>query len=91
IHDLDIQIAQLQRLTAQLLARREELHDFAHDHCGTISSVRRIPSDIIAEIFLRCVDPDFLGGYCSSSDALRPIMQVCGQWRAVTLGSPRLW
>ncbi|KAJ7865628.1 hypothetical protein B0H14DRAFT_2440227 [Mycena olivaceomarginata] len=91
IRGIDIQIAQLQRLTAQLLARRGELHDFAHDHRGTISSVRRVPSDIIAEIFLRCVDPDLLGGYRSSSDALEPIMQVCGQWRAVALGSPRLW
>ncbi|KAJ7364477.1 hypothetical protein DFH08DRAFT_930390 [Mycena albidolilacea] len=91
IRGLDAQISQLQRLTAQLISRRAELDDFAHDHRGTISAVRRVPSDIMSEIFLRCVDPDSSGNFRSTYAALQPIMQVCGQWRVVALGSPRLW
>lgn len=88
---LDAQIVRLQRLTAQLLTQRTELHDFAHGHRGTISAVRRLPNEILTEIFLCCTDPEPPEWPCSSYETLLPVMQVCGRWRAAGLASPQLW
>ncbi|KAJ7830352.1 hypothetical protein B0H14DRAFT_3872688 [Mycena olivaceomarginata] len=95
ICNLDAQILRLQRLITQLISRRAELNNFAYEHRGTISAVRRIPSEILTEIFLRCTDPEveprFPGDFRASYDLLQPIIQVCGRWRTVGLASPRLW
>ncbi|KAJ7140571.1 hypothetical protein C8R43DRAFT_830219, partial [Mycena crocata] len=59
-----------------------------------ISSIRRIPPEILAEIFLFCVDPVKLrSDYSIDSPRQPPLLlcHVCALWRAVAVNTPRLW
>ncbi|KAJ7679020.1 hypothetical protein DFH06DRAFT_503569 [Mycena polygramma] len=87
ISGLDVQIAGLRRSLDQLTSQRAELERFANDHRGVISIVRRLPSDILAEIFSRCVDFSETSGPQTGP----MLVQVSGRWRAHALDLPQLW
>ncbi|KAJ6507936.1 hypothetical protein C8R47DRAFT_1100046 [Mycena vitilis] len=91
ISGLDVQIAGLNRSLSQLISRRAELERFVNDHRGVISIVRRLPGDVLAEIFSHCVDAGAAVHPPQTRDALRRIVQVSGNWRAIAVGSPHLW
>ncbi|KAJ7679008.1 hypothetical protein DFH06DRAFT_503245 [Mycena polygramma] len=91
IAGLDIQIAGLRRSLSQLMSRRAELERFANDHRGVVSIVRRLPSDILTEIFSCCVDAGAALHPPQTSDALQRIVRVSGHWRSIALASAHLW
>ncbi|KAJ7285348.1 hypothetical protein C8J57DRAFT_1120522 [Mycena rebaudengoi] len=78
-------IANLQGAIMSLHRQCAELHDFANIHNGMISGMRRLPSELLSEIFLRYVrmETRFRGPWI--------IATVCCRWRAVALSSPLLW
>ena len=57
---------------------------------------RRIPPEVLFAIFMECLDTGYWehrdGSIpCSSGDAPYLFLQICHQWRAVAMSTPRLW
>ncbi|KAJ7285349.1 hypothetical protein C8J57DRAFT_1291258 [Mycena rebaudengoi] len=79
------EVARLQEVIANLNRQRAELRVFANTHIGMISGMRRLPSELLTEIFLQFVRTgrSFRGPWI--------IATVCNRWRAVALSSPSLW
>ncbi|KAK7456990.1 hypothetical protein VKT23_010293 [Stygiomarasmius scandens] len=96
--DYDQDISALRDLLSNLTKKRDDLALYKN-LCGYYtSSIRHLPTEILAEIFLIYRDniyeneqnPD-----CESLvDETSPLLTlglVCKRWRAVTLGTPQLW
>ncbi|KAJ7145112.1 hypothetical protein C8R43DRAFT_550704 [Mycena crocata] len=60
------------------------LQDFVQIHRSMVSAMRRLPSEILSEIFTYCV---------GQQDGCRPrvVSAICSRWREVVLSTPRLW
>ncbi|KAJ7050009.1 hypothetical protein C8F01DRAFT_1180448 [Mycena amicta] len=67
-----------QRIDA-LSARRAELQQYVDAHKALISIPRRLPRDIIAEVFLACLPAPLV------------LSHICSVWRKIALTAPRLW
>ncbi|KAJ6594888.1 hypothetical protein B0H19DRAFT_883348, partial [Mycena capillaripes] len=59
-------------------------------HEALISPVRRLPHDIIQEIFLACL-PTRRKAVMSSSKAPLLLGHVCSGWQTIALSKPMLW
>ncbi|KAF8871383.1 hypothetical protein CPB84DRAFT_1646958, partial [Gymnopilus junonius] len=63
----------------------------AYSKYQTITSFfRRIPDDVLYEIFYQCL-PSHRNPLLTASEAPVLLTRVCRCWRAVALASPRLW
>ncbi|KAJ7206591.1 hypothetical protein GGX14DRAFT_637661 [Mycena pura] len=79
---LDEAIRKLEATLEQFKARRAPLQDFLDAHCPVLSPLRRIPDDVLREIFTH------VGGTFEENYRLGAI---CCQWRRVSHGMPFLW
>ncbi|KAF8891938.1 hypothetical protein CPB84DRAFT_1683195, partial [Gymnopilus junonius] len=87
---IDQKIADLQALLALLEDKREGIYGSLQRFIIVMSPIRRLPDDVLSEIFYQCLPtdrPPILG----ASDAPTLLMRVCKRWRSVVLSSPRLW
>lgn len=55
-----------------------------------LSPIRRIPVEILSEIFVRCLSKDGLTRP-SSGEAPLLLMMICRRWRDVAISTPKLW
>ncbi|KAJ7472775.1 hypothetical protein FB451DRAFT_1089698 [Mycena latifolia] len=64
--------------------RRSTLQEFIQMQKSMVSTLRRLPSEILSEIFMHC---------SSKQDGCKPriFAAVCSRWRDVSLATPRLW
>ncbi|KAJ7203811.1 hypothetical protein GGX14DRAFT_501362, partial [Mycena pura] len=86
---IDDHIAQVQHTLDRLGAQRAKLQDVVKSHRCVVSTTRRLPRDILGEIFSQ-----YLGAVAShahSPSALLHLLGVCEQWRMTVLTSPLLW
>ncbi|KAJ6594630.1 hypothetical protein B0H19DRAFT_921280, partial [Mycena capillaripes] len=84
------EIAELQKTIDKLSAERDGLGAFVEAHQALISPVRRLPLDIIQEIFVACI-PTHRNCVMSASEAPVLLGRICSSWRAISLSTPRLW
>ncbi|KAF9462687.1 hypothetical protein BDZ94DRAFT_1260512 [Collybia nuda] len=82
----DILDAEISRLQAQ----REQLNDFVTHHQALLSPIRRIPPDILQEIFVRCL-PAKHNSIMSHREAPLLFGRVCSYWRNLSRATPELW
>ncbi|ESK96807.1 hypothetical protein Moror_6679 [Moniliophthora roreri MCA 2997] len=75
---------------SQLQAKRDKLQSFIDSHRALLSPARRIPRDIIAEVFLQCLPTNRLPA-CSTGEAPLLLTAICRSWRQIALTTPRLW
>ncbi|KAJ6594704.1 hypothetical protein B0H19DRAFT_899198, partial [Mycena capillaripes] len=87
---LDDEIADLQKAIDKLAAERDDLGAFVEAHKALSSPVRRLPLDIIQEIFVACI-PTHRNCVMSASEAPVLLGRICSSWRAISLSTPRLW
>ncbi|KAJ7067406.1 hypothetical protein C8F01DRAFT_667194 [Mycena amicta] len=87
ISSLDSHIVELKKTIEQCQLRRQELVAFVHLHRGVVSSLRRVPSEILGEIFKHVIQENIY----TDTEALCGLGAVCGHWRTVTLSNPFLW
>ncbi|KAF6748511.1 hypothetical protein DFP72DRAFT_1074130 [Ephemerocybe angulata] len=82
--EVEIIIGKISLLHAELQGLEEQLRE----RQGALSPVRRLPPEILAEIFSSSVE-----GILDSEgrDALLDLGLVCKNWRRASLGSHRLW
>ncbi|KAL0568739.1 hypothetical protein V5O48_013248, partial [Marasmius crinis-equi] len=75
---------------AKLQARSDQLDLLINQHRALTSPMRRMPDDILREIFVRCLPIDAL----PARDLLEaPLLltRICRFWREVVITTPALW
>ena len=96
LHDLnhnlqaiDADISQMRIHLQDLVAKRRALHIYAEAHKGFVSALRRIPSEILSQIFILAL-PDF--PFALSCDVAPLVFdRVCRRWKDVSRRTPELW
>ncbi|KAJ7810029.1 hypothetical protein B0H14DRAFT_3758419 [Mycena olivaceomarginata] len=87
---LDEMIADLQKTIDKLVEERDGLGIYVDAHKALISPARRLPLDIVQEIFVACL-PTHRNCVMSASEAPVLLGRICSSWRALSLTTPRLW
>ncbi|KAJ7634616.1 hypothetical protein FB45DRAFT_470590 [Roridomyces roridus] len=87
---LDRKIAELQHALNKLLEEREGLGSIVQSHEALLSPIRRMPADMMQEIFLACL-PTHRNCVMDAREAPLLLGRICSAWRALSLATPRLW
>ncbi|KAJ7512712.1 hypothetical protein B0H11DRAFT_4853 [Mycena galericulata] len=87
---LDDEITELQNTLNKLIEERETLGAYVQGHAALISPARRLPRDIIQEIFVACL-PTHQNCAMSAREAPVLLGRICSSWRTISLSTPRLW
>ncbi|KAJ7160071.1 hypothetical protein C8R46DRAFT_1106880 [Mycena filopes] len=90
LHLLHAEIAKLQEALDKLAKEQESLAAYVDAHKALLSPVRRLPLDVLQEIFLACA-PSHRNCVMSASEAPVLLGRVCSSWRAIAYSTPRLW
>jgi hypothetical protein len=90
LYRLNSEIDQLQTTLQKLERERDLIQHHIDAHEGLLSPTRRLPAEILSEIFSHCLPTD-RNPTCSQSDAPLLLGQVCKDWRQVSLSTPYLW
>nr|GAT48483.1 predicted protein [Mycena chlorophos] len=83
LHTLDAAIQKLEQERVVLLA-----HIAKHE--TLLSPIRRLPHDMLQEIFKACM-PEDRNVAMSSSEPPLVLSRTCSRWRNIALGTPMLW
>ena len=89
VPQLDDDISHLQMLLDELRRKREPLLNFIAEQNTILAPIRRLPAEILAKIFVLCMNYD-----TSSFDPMQsPLLvgRVCRGWRQVALSTQKLW
>ncbi|KAJ7470999.1 hypothetical protein FB451DRAFT_324461 [Mycena latifolia] len=87
---LDDEIAAMQKAIDKLTEERDRIGAYVEAHNALISPVRRLPLDIIQEIFMACI-PTHRNCVMSAREAPVLLGRICSAWRAISLSTPNLW
>ncbi|KAJ7291364.1 hypothetical protein C8J57DRAFT_214803 [Mycena rebaudengoi] len=92
--DLDIQIAALQKTLEPLVDERDATADRILRHQSVISAARRVPPEILGEIFLLTLpsQEDGKSDKASCVDSSPWLVgRICSRWREIALALLELW
>jgi len=87
---LDLEVTRVQALLTQLIHDQDETRKYVQVHQAFLAPIRRIPLEILQEIFIHCLP----SGRYIRPDALKaPLLlgQICVLWRRAALSTPPLW
>ncbi|KAJ7439040.1 hypothetical protein B0H11DRAFT_2103131 [Mycena galericulata] len=90
---LDAQIDDAQRTLARLIERRAEAVEVVRQHWSILSALRRVPPDVICEIFT-LVSSGTARKYDSGMEMKTPpwiVGHICRSWRHLALSYPLFW
>ncbi|THU79803.1 hypothetical protein K435DRAFT_697061, partial [Dendrothele bispora CBS 962.96] len=90
LRNIDEEIARLDTLLDHLRSRKEKLASYIHKHRQLLSPIRRIPPEIIAELFTYCL-PSTHPPTRDLSEAPLLLTLVCKQWRQIAFSTPYMW
>ncbi|KAG2123476.1 hypothetical protein DEU56DRAFT_829653 [Suillus clintonianus] len=77
-------------LHQQLLKKKDHVIQSMNLHRGLISSLCRLPSELLSHIFVHCL-PETELLLPSSKSAPLLLTKICRRWREVAVGMPSLW
>ncbi|KAJ7634645.1 hypothetical protein FB45DRAFT_909430 [Roridomyces roridus] len=87
---LESRIADAQQVLNKLLEERESLDFNLDSHEALLSPIRRMPADVVQEIFKACL-PTHRNCVMDASEAPLLLGRICSGWRTLSLATPRLW
>ncbi|KAJ6481687.1 hypothetical protein C8R45DRAFT_1002703 [Mycena sanguinolenta] len=87
---LEDEITALQKTIDRLTEERDTVAAFVEAHKALTSPLRRLPLDIIEELFMACL-PTNRNCVMSATEAPVILGRVCSSWRTISLSTPRLW
>ncbi|KAJ7701449.1 hypothetical protein B0H17DRAFT_1045458 [Mycena rosella] len=87
---VDAQIDELDVLVRQLKGKRASLQTRIDVHAALMSPFRRIPQDVLGEIFSACL-PTMHNALIDPGEAPMLLGRICRHWRDVAYSTPRLW
>ncbi|KAJ6543030.1 hypothetical protein B0H19DRAFT_1035459 [Mycena capillaripes] len=98
----DEEIEQIQVVLNRLISERDALQEYSHGCGSAFAPVRRLPTEILTEIFALCSPTPIL--YCDGTQEiptdvfkrtaqhyLSQLSQVCSSWYRTVMGTPSLW
>ncbi|KAJ7732341.1 hypothetical protein DFH07DRAFT_894493, partial [Mycena maculata] len=88
--ELSNTITLLQVVLDHLTRKREELTEFVDSHLALVSSARKLPHDILMEIFTASL-PEHRYPGLNRNDSPLQISRICSDWRTLALSMPQLW
>ncbi|RXW14782.1 hypothetical protein EST38_g11070 [Candolleomyces aberdarensis] len=88
--EMQAKISQQEAVPQQLKEQYEDLQGNIEAHRALVSIFRRLPDDILREIFLLCLPLSRDPAMCAAEPPLL-LTHVCGRWRQVACSTPRLW
>ncbi len=98
LSDLDAKIADVDGILQQLIRERSQAADNLAIAKNILHPIRRLPTDVLREIFLACVQsPVECLFSLLRNDSMNllegpwPISHVCRRWRDIAINTPRLW
>ncbi|KAJ6578974.1 hypothetical protein B0H10DRAFT_1745005, partial [Mycena sp. CBHHK59/15] len=88
-HELTQEIGRIQAMLDDLTQKRDHLVNLIDAHLALVSPVRRLPDDVVREIFAASLPSE----YAVMDGAESPLLlcQICRLWRHLALSTPRLW
>ncbi|KAF7369861.1 hypothetical protein MSAN_00615100 [Mycena sanguinolenta] len=86
----EAELARLEALIQELTAQRDQVKDYIEPHQALISHARRIPQDIVEEVFWNCL-PTGHNAIMSAVEAPLLLGRICSAWRSIALSMPKLW
>ncbi|KAJ7153805.1 hypothetical protein C8R46DRAFT_1006468 [Mycena filopes] len=84
------EIARMQAVLSDLTDQSHRLSESIDAHQAIVSLSRRLPEDVIREIFLACL-PSRGNPVMSAREAPMLLVQVCSNWRKIAFSTPQLW
>ncbi|KAJ7234000.1 hypothetical protein C8J57DRAFT_1381455 [Mycena rebaudengoi] len=87
---LDEEISTVRMTLDKLATERDELGNYVDGYRALISPARRLPHDLVQEIFIACL-PSHRNCVMSASEAPVLLGRICSAWRKIALSTPRLW
>ncbi|KAJ7830516.1 hypothetical protein B0H14DRAFT_2201338, partial [Mycena olivaceomarginata] len=84
------ELARIDERIRELAAQREPIKAYIDSHKALISHPRRLPPDIVREIFVACLPTD-RNAVMSAQEAPLLLCRICSAWRTIALSTPRLW
>ncbi|KAJ6594653.1 hypothetical protein B0H19DRAFT_916822, partial [Mycena capillaripes] len=84
------ELARIDEFIRELSEKREKIRSYIDSHKALISYPRRLPPDIVREIFIACL-PTTINAVLSVQEAPLALCRICSAWRRIALSSPRLW
>ena len=88
---LDGDIVQVQARLMELQWKREILHSYFHEHERLLSPIRRLPADLLGDIFIFCLPERWQDRRFEGTIAPLLLTKICRYWRAVAVSTARLW
>ncbi|KAK7001325.1 hypothetical protein R3P38DRAFT_3048515 [Favolaschia claudopus] len=90
MQEIDTEIADLHNAIDALLTEKATLRSYIRAHRTLIAPIRRIPPEILSEIFVTCL-PKERNCVMSATEAPMLLGRVCSSWRSLSHSIPRLW
>ncbi|KIM79566.1 hypothetical protein PILCRDRAFT_26422, partial [Piloderma croceum F 1598] len=85
---LDSEIDRVQAVREALCQKRQALLKFIAEHNAILAPIRRLPPELLTDIFARCSPPSMLW---QEQEAPSPCAQVCAGWRKAAVSTQQLW
>ncbi|KAJ7115288.1 hypothetical protein C8R44DRAFT_546079, partial [Mycena epipterygia] len=84
------EVEELTKEITGLTQKRDRLAEFIDSHLALVSSARKVPHDILREIFAASLPS---GGYAMMRRMESPLLgsHVCNDWQSLALSMPQLW
>ncbi|KAF7343300.1 hypothetical protein MVEN_01762300 [Mycena venus] len=84
------ELSRLDALIRDLSDQREKTLAYIAAHKVLLSPARRLPRDVVQEIFLACLPTD-RNAVLSAREAPLMLGRICSAWRTLALSTPALW
>ncbi|KAF7376721.1 hypothetical protein MSAN_00089200 [Mycena sanguinolenta] len=84
------ELVRLDERIRELSAKRDEIQAHIDSQKALISFPRRLPADIVREIFVACL-PTSRNAVMSVREAPLVLCRICSAWRTIALSAPTLW
>lgn len=85
-----LEIERLGQALQALNSEQERTRDIVKPYNTILSPIRRLPADVLHEIFFHCL-PSHRFPIMDASEAPLLLTHICSSWRTIALSSPRLW
>ncbi|KDR83067.1 hypothetical protein GALMADRAFT_24963, partial [Galerina marginata CBS 339.88] len=86
----EVEIERLEKHLQELRRTHDGIKTSLNPYYTVLSPIRRVPPDILHEIFFHCL-PTQRNSTMSSTDAPILLTHICRTWRETALTSPRIW
>ena len=88
--DIDVEINRIQEIYSNLMEQRQALLAEIEGYQNLISPARRVPIDVLQEIFLHTL-PTGHNALIDPHECPLLLTRICSGWRRIALSTPQLW